>query len=138
MTPLHALDELLTQHESLRVMMDRCDQLADELDAGSESPLPLMRAVAQLRSAFETHNRFEEQVLRPILQDTVAFGDLRVERMVSDHVAEHRAMLGRLGGPTAELRGSIASLRDHLDTEERHFLSRRVVRDDLVVVESGG
>ncbi len=138
-TPRHALEELLTQHASLRAMMDRCDQLADELDAGGDSPQPLMRAVAQLRVAFQAHNVFEEQMLRPILREEDAFGDVRVDHMVSDHVAEHRAIQGRLAdGPTAELRASIAQLRDHLDAEERHFLSRRIVREDLVIVEGGG
>ena len=59
--------------------------------------------------------------------------------MVSDHVAEHHAIQGRLaGGPTAELRTSIAQLRAHLDAEEHHFLSGRFVHEGLVVVEGGG
>jgi hypothetical protein len=39
---------------------------------------------------------------------------------------------------TGELRAVLASLRAHLETEERYFLSSRVLRDDLIVVESGG
>jgi hypothetical protein len=33
--------------------------------------------------------------------------------------------------PTGDLRGVLASLREHLATEERYFLSRKVLRDDL-------
>ena len=139
MTPKDVLDKLLTQHESLRVLMDECEQLADELDARGGPPTQLLPRVAQLRVAFEAHNKFEESVLPPILRDADAFGDVRIERMVADHVGEHRAMHDRLAaGPTAELRATIARLREHLATEERYFLSSRIVRDDLVVVEGGG
>jgi len=36
------------------------------------------------------------------------------------------------------VREMLASLRQHLEAEERYFLSARVVRDDLVVLEGGG
>jgi len=39
---------------------------------------------------------------------------------------------------TGELRATLESLRAHLTTEERYFLSSKVLRDDLIVVESGG
>jgi len=38
---------------------------------------------------------------------------------------------GLVATPTSELRGVLANLRDHLASEERYFLSRRVLRDDL-------
>ena len=139
MTPKEVLDQLMKQHSTLRAMMDQCDQLADELDAGRGSSSVLLREVSRLRLAFEAHNKFEESVLRPILREADAFGEVRIDRMVADHVGEHRAMRDRLvDGPTGELRATVATLRDHLETEERYFLSPRIVRDDLVVLEGGG
>jgi hypothetical protein len=137
-SPSKLLAELLHQHDGLRAIMDRCEELADQLDLGQGDPGALAREVAKLRIAFDTHNKFEEQLLRPVLREIDAFGDVRVERMFSDHVAEHRTMRLSLGdGTTNALRGAIDSLRVHLQAEERYFLSSKVLRDDLVTLESG-
>jgi hypothetical protein len=139
MTHATMLADLLAQHDVIRTIIDRCEQFADELDAGRGTPEPLAREIVRLRVAFDRHNQAEEVQLRPILRDADMFGEARIERMVAEHVDEHRTMRGRFTlGPTAELRTTLAMLRDHLAAEERYFLSARVVRDDLVVVEGGG
>lgn len=126
----HALELLLAQHAALRTLIDACTAL--------ESAPDLERAVARLRLAFEDHNRYEETVLRPILSDVDAFDEVRIERMLADHVAEHRALADRMATVSrGALQALLGTLRDHLATEERYFLSPRVVRDDLVVVEGG-
>ncbi|HET9987433.1 MAG TPA: hemerythrin domain-containing protein [Kofleriaceae bacterium] len=126
----HVLEHLLAQHASLRALMAACEQL--------ESAADLERASARLRLAFEEHNRYEEAVLRPILGDVDSFGDVRIDRMLGDHADEHRALSERMAtaSPSA-LQALLATLREHLATEERYFLSPRVVRDSLVVVEAG-
>jgi hypothetical protein len=132
LTPSRARDTLAAQHAMLREMIGRCEDLADEVDAGTAGASQLLREVARLRIAFDEHNQFEEQLLRPLLLDVDWLGAVRVSRMVEDHVEEHRAMrLGLAATPTGDLRGVLASLRDHLATEERYFLSRKVLRDDL-------
>jgi hypothetical protein len=136
--PSEVLAELVRQHEMLRASMDQCEQLADRVDAGRGDIGALVREVARLRGAFEAHNHFEEQVLRPILRTLDAFGDVRIEYMFADHVDEHRALRHRLDGPTAELRVTLYQLRAHLAGEERYFLSARVLRDGVVSVESAG
>jgi len=137
--PSRALAELAAQHAALRGMMERCEDLADELDAGRMGPMQLTREIARLRLAFDSHNRFEEQLLRPVLLGTDSFGPVRVDRMFEEHVGEHRAIRVQLGSnATADLRAVIASLRAHLDAEERYFLTAKVLRDDLVTVEGAG
>ncbi len=140
LTASHVLAELISQHDSLRQMMDHCEDLADSLDGHPDGdPVPLTRELARLRLAFDAHNKFEEQLLRPVLLEHDAFGNVRVERMVDDHVHEHRAIRERLGSPaTAALRDVIETLRAHLDAEERYLLTSRVLRDDLVTVEAAG
>jgi hypothetical protein len=134
-----ARTELLAQHEQLRAIIDCCELLADELDVDRGSPELLAREIARLRAAFDQHNKSEEQQLRLILREADSFGEVRIERMVSEHVDEHGAMRRRFtAGPTSELRDALVMLREHLATEERYFLSTRVVRDDLVVVEGSG
>lgn len=138
-TPSRALAELKAQHDALRGMMTRCEELANELDAGRMGPTQLLREVARLRLAFDAHNQFEEQLLRPVLLDADWFGEVRVARMIEEHVEEHRSMRQQLGTTvTSELREVIENLRAHLEAEERYFLSKRVLRDDLITVEGGG
>lgn len=135
LTPSGALAELADQHARLRDMMTRCEELADGLDAGQIEPAQLLREVAQLRLALDNHNQFEEALLQPVLLDADWLGAVRVSRMVEDHTREHRAMghqLASLASPTSELRATIASLRAHLKSEEMYFLTKRVLRDDLV------
>lgn len=140
LTPSRTLAELIAQHDALRGMMSRCEELADRLDAHpDEDPTALTRELARLRVAFDAHNKFEEQLLRPVLLEHDSFGTVRVERMVEDHVNEHREMREQLASPTtAALRDLLETLRAHLEAEERYLLSSRVLRDDLVTVESSG
>jgi iron-sulfur cluster repair protein YtfE (RIC family) len=132
-TPSQALATLATQHAELREMIARCEDLADELDSGRIEPSQLLREVATLRVAFDTHNRFEERVLHPVLLDADWSGAVRVARMVEDHIEEHRSMRRDLDATASwELRAVLTSLRAHLDSEERYFLNKRVLRNDFV------
>ena len=137
--PSKLLAELLQQHDELRTIMDRCEVLADEIDIGKGDVALLTREIARLRLAFDAHNKFEEQLLRPVLREMDAFGDVRIDRMFSDHVSEHRSIRLQLGDATTNaLRSAIDSLRVHLQAEERYFLSSKVLRDDVVSLESSG
>src|SRR5689334_653896 len=124
MTASDALDELAVQHAVLREMMQRCEALADEVDIGMTGPAILVQAVARLRVAFDEHNRFEEALLHPLLAERAEPGapglprEVRIARIVDDHVLQHRAMRDGLDpGPTAALRGVLRSLREHLASE---------------------
>ena len=51
-----ALSELIAQHDTIRGLMDRCEELADEVDASpAADPGPLTRELARLREAFDAH-----------------------------------------------------------------------------------
>ena len=139
-TPSTALHELMAQHATLRDMMERCQQLADKLDRDGGDPSQLTREVARIRIAFDAHNTYEEQLLRPVLEASDSFGAVRIDRMVAEHVDEHRSMRTGLAGwtVTSVLREVLDNLRAHLDAEERYFLTAKVLRDDVVSVEGGG
>lgn len=130
--------ELAAQHTVLRGMMDRCEELADEIDAGRMGPLQLAREVARLRIAFDAHNRFEEQLLRPVLLDADGPASAHVDRMCEEHVDQHRAIRGQLASSTtSDLRAVIADLRAHLDAEERYFVAPGPVAEDDVELARG-
>lgn len=117
-----ALRELAAQHAALRALIARCQDLADELDAGRIEAAPLVDAVGALRRAFDAHNQLEEQLLRPVLLSTGRLGAVQIGRMAHDHTEAHRAMRRGLE-PTASspLRDVLDSLCAHLDAEDRYF-----------------
>lgn len=134
LTRFGALAELVAQHDALRGMMDRCDKLADELDANGGDPGALLSEIERLRTAFTAHNTYEETLLRPVLLAEDTHGAVRVDRMMEDHVNEHAEMRSRLASPiTSELRDVIETLRAHLEAEERYLLTSRVLRDDAPI-----
>ncbi len=133
------LAELSSQHDALRAAMKHCEDLADELDLGRGDPLVLTREVAALRLAFESHNRFEEQWLRPLLRELAADGVVRIDQVFAAHVDEHRAMGAQLGSEiTNTLRATIDDLRQHLEAEERTFWRERCSTTDHEVREDPG
>lgn len=122
-----AIAELKAQHNVLRGMMERCGSFADELDAGRCGPLQLMREVERLRLAFEAHNRFEEQMLRPIL--FAGIESATIDRQIDEHVKAHRAMRqGLASSETSMLRDVIDAMRAHLDAEEDFITSATTLR----------
>jgi hypothetical protein len=132
MTPSRLLAALTRQHADLRERISRCEQLADRFDADLVEPAHLLQEVAALRLAFDAHNQFEESALRPVLLDADWLGAVRTARMVEDHIEEHRALRRDLDiGTASQLRAVLASLREHLEAEERYFLTRKVLREDL-------
>jgi hypothetical protein len=132
MTTSELLTALLRQHAELREQIARCEQLANRFDADLLEPALLLREVAALRIAFDNHNQFEERALRPVLLAADSLGTVPVARMVEDHVEEHRAIRCELDvGTASALRAVLASLRSHLEAEERYFFARKVGHDDL-------
>lgn len=105
--------QLLKEHDELRVLMDRCEMLADDFELGGVEAGEVLEAVAALRTKLASHIRFEEHVLRPISREDI---------LDEDHVAEHATMHAALDNAvTRELRTTIARLRHHLVAEERYF-----------------
>ena len=132
MTTNELLVALSHQHADLRARISRCEEMADRFDADLLDPAPLLREVAALRTVFDDHNQFEERALGPILLDAHQLGAVRTARLVEDHAEEHRVLRRDLDISTgAELRIVLANLRKHLEAEERYFLTRRVLHDDL-------
>jgi hypothetical protein len=137
--PSQVLATLTEQHLMLRNRISQCEMLADDVDGGHTPPRFLWEIVDALRQALDAHNRFEERALKPLLRELDAFGEVRLERMFLEHMCEHLALNEHLNaGTTAMLRAALIELREHLEEEERMFVSARVLRDDVVSIENAG
>jgi hypothetical protein len=119
--------ETHAQHDALRDMMDRCEELADELDAGRGNLVRLRRAVALLRAAFNGHRAFEDQAPSSARASDPS-GSVRVVRVHENRDDERRAIrVQPEARPTEMLRDVIATLRSHLAGEERHLLHEAAI-----------
>ena len=112
---------------------------------GSRDGAPLITAAGALLAAFLAHNESEQRVLRPLLLEADAFGEVRIDSMVASHVEEHKAMaaaleaLTKIANPTqaaAALQSAATNIRGHMEVEEKHFLNDKVLRDDLVAIDA--
>lgn len=108
---MNEIAELMRQHAVLRGLITVCEGMADDLDRDAVQPAEVLKMVAQLRQMFEAHCRYEEHVMRPVID--------------AAHLDEHHDATEHLGSPmTNELRATLARLRHHLDSEDRYFSSQ--------------
>jgi Hemerythrin HHE cation binding domain len=148
------LEELLRQHDVIRDLCARCDELVEAVEQTPSQIAPvgqLVSAVARLRWAVSTHNRLEEQMLSPMLQSAPAAepgaraeagatgphagccavaASPPLEQRVAAHRAEHHDLGLRLERLNLDsLRETLRILREHLEDEECHFLAPRPPRE---------
>jgi hypothetical protein len=137
--------QLLGEHAGLRALIRVCEAEARAVIASGAGPVPLLARVVELLEAVEAHNRAEEAVLRPLLLAGDSFGGVRVDDMVEAHAAEHTWLRQALR-EAAELQVAdraarvtldvLRTLESHMNGEEAEFLNDRVLRDDLVTVDT--
>jgi iron-sulfur cluster repair protein YtfE (RIC family) len=136
---------LLDEHARLRRLLDELEDLAQREAQGEELGRRVPALAGQLARAVEAHNAAEEQVLEPLLRTVDAWGTQRIEDMLVEHVKEHAEIVAALDAAgRAATHPEFArafprlaeSLRAHMDREERTFLARDLLRDDLVNVDS--
>lgn len=132
MMPSAARDALLAQHARLRVLFGEALALARRRETAGDGAAALEELLPRICRAFAEHNRYEESVLRPVLLARDDLGPARVDRMMEEHVEEHRAFVEQLAGalPSAfALADFIEEVEAHMAAEERVFLNVAVLRD---------
>lgn len=136
---------LLEEHARLRVLLDELEDLAARAAQGEELGRRVPALAGQLARAVEAHNAAEERVLEPLLRSVDAWGALRIDDMLVEHLREHAEIVAALdaagrGASSVELARTFprlaAEMRAHMDREERTFLARDLLRDDIVNVDS--
>lgn len=130
-------DKLMAQHDGIRVQLNRCKILARGLLAGAPVALQLDAALSRLRDDFVDHNTTETALVGPLLHGLVNRGPLLVDRMLEEHVAEHKELWVKLAGTAGDVATRIddviEELEAHMAAEERTFLSPLVLRTEPYV-----
>lgn len=135
---------LCAQHDQLRQTIQITQDAARNVLAARGVPGALQAAVTTLNDQLLIHLADEEKLLEPVLLGIDAWGPVRAGLLRAEH-AHQRAVLAVLSGPPAWPAGPLVARRalalcDDLLTdmsfEEREFLSERVMRDDVILLDA--
>jgi iron-sulfur cluster repair protein YtfE (RIC family) len=141
--PSEVRSRVLADHDWLRIKLSMLETCATAVKDGQASRAkPLRERLEDFCRALLMHLATEDDILVPMLGDLDAWGEVRVERMSSDHQAQ-RAEISRLcraaatAAPVALAESILTfarALREDMAHEERVELSEDLLRDDTVSI----
>ena len=116
-------------HAMMRGLLDDVERACRALDElRPESLVRFREATRMLYVAFDDHLATEEGDFAPILRTVDAWGEVRVDNMVSEHNDQRRLILelveradsttGNVEALVAQARGFVAAFRLDMDSEE--------------------
>ena len=139
MKPSEIRADLLREHGVLAVTLHEAASAARRWQAGQDARDALHGCLGRLLEQLRAHNLHEEEVLRDIIPTVDAWGKARAERMLSEHVIEHAALLKTLieASTTADVTTAtrvvldlVEHLSEHMALEEKAFLGAELLNDD--------
>ena len=135
---------LLKQHADIRALLDETRAASSQVPIDQER---LTGALGRLVTLVQTHNAAEEEALRKILPTIDAWGPVRNEVMLHEHLTEHTELYLMLleaskANLPAGLPATLAELLDkfakHMAYEEKTFLGPETLDEDALVAAFGG
>ena len=135
--------ELMDQHASLKRLAARVRDLA-EGPAGEASRDQLSGILRELGDGIDADNAREEHLLGEVLPTLDAWGPERLARMDDHHREEHREIAERvrdaaelpdLSSAVSAALPAIDELLAHMLQEEKEFLGRDLLRDDVINIQ---
>lgn len=132
--------ELLDQHASLKRLAAKVRDLA-EGPSGENARDELSGLLHELGDGIDAHNAREEHLLGEVLPTLDAWGPERTARMDNHHREEHREIAEqiRAAAGSSEFAAAmdtalpaIEKLMAHMHEEEKEFLGKDLLRDDVI------
>ncbi len=126
---------VLEEHGQIRRKLGKIEDLIQRKDYST-----LQNAFSELAHFFLKHIQTEEHILRPVLKDLDAWGDVRVDRMNKEH-AEQRVVVGKLDEMVRtkqpaefvpEIQKFVVELYKDMSSEEAECLNPDVLKDDPI------
>jgi DUF438 domain-containing protein len=139
MKPSEIRKELLGQHNAIRGKMAEARHAA--------SARELHRLLVEVGELFRAHNAREEELMTDVFPTLDAWGMVRAEVMVGEHIDEHREIFETLLVANATSDAVVAKKKaielfdrilDHMHREEKVFLCEEVLTDDGFVPDAFG
>ena len=147
MKPSDIRKKVLADHRMLGGMLSSLEDLAkDVLNGQHDESGALCERGEGLLDHLGEHMQWEERYLAPAIRAADSWGEERARRLFDDH-REQRILLEhaliRLRDPVCPavlLAGNLldlaALIRDDMIDEERRMLDVRVLRDDVIVIDT--
>jgi hypothetical protein len=138
MKPSEIRRELLDQHAEVHRRLEA---------ACAASPAELHGALVRLADHLRVHNLREEELMTDIFPQLDAWGMIRAEVMVGEHLEEHRELWETLLDTSETTDPSVAAsktrelserIHEHMLREEKVFLNEEVLTDEVTVDYFGG
>ena len=138
MTPSEIRKELLEQHAEIHRRLDA---------ARFAEPKDLHHALVRLADYLRVHNLREEELMTDVFPTLDAWGMIRAEVMVGEHLEEHRDLWEALLDTDSTLDNALAAaktrdlcerIHEHMLKEEKVFLNDEVLADDARADYFGG
>ncbi len=132
---------LLDEHAAIRAIL--CDAIVavERCRRGVPARDELHAALGRLSTAIAAHNAHEEELLREIVPKLDAWGAVRTEVMLEEHLQEHEELSAAVhaAGTTADVGTAVLAverltmqMREHMANEELTFLGEELLNDDAV------
>lgn len=138
MKPSEIRRELLDQHAEIHRRLDA---------ARFAQPKDLHGALVRLADFLRVHNLREEELMTDIFPQLDAWGMIRAEVMVGEHLEEHRELWEAVLDTSETTDEAVAAsktrelcerIQDHMLREEKVFLNEEVLADEERVDYFGG
>ena len=139
MKPSDIRSELLRQHDDLRARMRVTRAVAERALAGEDVREELRRLLTALTDAMRAHNSREEALMSKVFPELDAWGPVRREVMVEEHILEHEKLVNALvethpdsdPRPAAKVALELfEQMTAHMAREEKVFLGTDVLNDE--------
>jgi hypothetical protein len=138
MKPSEIRQELLGQHAEIHRRLEA---------ARYAEPTDLHGALVRLADCLRVHNLREEELMTDIFPQLDAWGMIRAEVMVGEHLEEHRELWEAVLDTSETTDPLVAAsktrelcerIHEHMLREEKVFLNDEVLSDDVQVDYFGG
>ncbi|HSQ65469.1 MAG TPA: hemerythrin domain-containing protein [Polyangiaceae bacterium] len=139
MKPSDIRSELLRQHDDLRTRIRVTRAVAERCLAGEDLREELRRLLTALTDAIRAHNSREEALMSKVFPELDAWGPVRREVMVEEHILEHEKLVNALietngdsdPRPAAKVALELFDhMAAHMEREEKVFLGADVLTDE--------
>ncbi len=150
MTPSQVRSVILSEHVNIRALLLRSEEHAQRILSGGgfgdQEVLSLRGIAYQLYTGLCRHMELENRLLAPALAALDAFGKVRSDRLIAEHVEQRRslerivAQFDEPSEPPAAMAAALAHLittfRQDMDIEEQMLLHPSLLCDDLIAQDA--
>ena len=142
LAPSEVRERIHADHERIRHLLDHVREHSGTLKAGSDDKAfaALNEHAHNLLDVMLIHIDLEDRILAPALRDTDAFGPVRADRLVSEHVLQRSHLRELLEAVRAReldaqslaerMTALVEMVQADMESEEKDLLNQKLLNDE--------